>query len=171
MNKMILLSALTIVIIGMMGTVSAEDFNLTADGGDASTAFKVGEVNVTNNATHLTVTYTITNESWCINETHLHIANESKYIPQTKKGNPQPGQFDYSEEHECITTITYVVPLIDIERSDEETVCIAAHAAVELPPEVEEEEIRYESAWGNGEDFEGKNWAMYITYTIPVTTT
>jgi len=166
MNKLVLLSALMIAIIGTIGTVSAEGtFNLIADGGNVETAFPVGVVEVTNDGNNLTVTYTTTN-GWLLNETHLHIANESEYIPQTKKGNPQPGQFDYSEEHECITTITYVVPLIDIDISDEGTVCIAAHAAVELLPVGEEEEIRYESAWGEGEDFEGKNWAMYFTYEI-----
>ncbi|MBC2701460.1 MAG: hypothetical protein HF976_08625 [ANME-2 cluster archaeon] len=38
MNKLVLLSALMIAIIGTFGTVSAEEFNLTADGGDAMTS-------------------------------------------------------------------------------------------------------------------------------------
>ncbi len=174
MNKLVLLSALMIAIIGTIGTVSAAEpltVDLIADGGDEMTAFPVGVVEVTNDADNLYVTFSITEGDWLLNETHLHIANESEYIPQTKKGNPQPGQFEYSVEHECITSITYVVPLSDIEIPETGIVCIAAHAAVELPPEDEEEEIRYESAWGEGEDFEGKNWAMYFTYTIeePVT--
>jgi hypothetical protein len=27
-------------------------------------------------------------------------------------------------------------------------------------------EYRYESAWGNGNDFSGSNWAMYVEYTV-----
>jgi hypothetical protein len=27
-------------------------------------------------------------------------------------------------------------------------------------------EVRYESAWGDGDDFSGSNWATYFTYTI-----
>ncbi len=165
MNKLVLLSALMIAIIGTFGTVSAEEVDLIAGGGNEMSALTVGVVNVTDDGVNLSVTYTITESGWCLNETHLHIAALAD-IPQTKKGNPQPGQFEYSVEHECITSITYVVPLSDIEIPETGIVCIAAHAAVELPPEDEEEEIRYESAWGEGEDFEGKNWAMYFTYEI-----
>jgi hypothetical protein len=166
MNKLVLLSALMIAIIGTIGTVLAADpltVDLIAGGGNDKSALTVGEVEVTSDEYNLTVIYNITDFDYCLNETHLHVANESKYIPQTKKGNPQPGQFDYSVEHDCITTITYVVPLSDIEISSTGTVCIAAHAAVD---ETVGETTTYESAWGEGEDFEGKNWAMYFTYTI-----
>jgi len=174
MNKLVLLSALMIAIIGTFGTVSAEVYNLTADGGNEMTAFKVGEVEVTNDENNLTVTYKITEIGWLLNETHLHIANESEEgIPQTKKGNPRPGQFNYSEEHEpCVDVFTYEIPLDGLSGE----VYIAAHAAVELfegvNPTTFEDLFRYESAWGDGTEFnEDRNWAMYITYTIPETTT
>ena len=100
-------------------------------------------------------------------ETHLHIANGSVVdIPQTKKGNPRPGQFDYSEEYEpCVNVYTYVIPLEGLSGE----VYIAAHAAVQM--EVEDgsgDMITYEeSAWGNGIEFaEDRNWAMYFTYTL-----
>ena len=158
MNKLVLLSALMIAIIGTFGTVSAEVYNLTADGGNEMTAFKVGEVEVTNDGNNLTVTYRITESGWLLNETHLHIANESEEgIPQTKKGNPKVGQFDYSEEHEpCVDGYTYEIPLNGLSGE----VYIAAHAAVDGT-------TTYESAWGNGTEFaEDRNWAMYFTYTI-----
>ena len=166
MNKLVLLSALMIAIIGTFGTVSAEVCNLIADGGDEMTAFNVGVVEVTNDENNLTVTYRITESGWLLNETHLHIANESEEgIPQTKKGNPKVGQFDYSEEHEPCVEYTYVIPLDGLSGE----VYIAAHAAVQLAGVdliTEEPTIEYESAWCEGEDFAGRNWAMYFTYTI-----
>ena len=45
----------------------------------------------------------------------------------------------------------------------------ARHAAVQLAGVdliTEEPTIEYESAWCEGEDFAGRNWAMYFTYTI-----
>ena len=162
MNKLVLLSALMIAIIGTFGTVSADE-PLTVDliaGNGSGEGFDVGNVTVTNNATHIVVEFT-TIEGWLLNETHLHIANESvEGIPQTKKGNPRPGQFDYSEEHEPVDEYTYVIPLDGLSGE----VYIAAHAAVDGT-------TTYESAWGNGLDFPGRNWAMYFTYTIPVAET
>jgi hypothetical protein len=158
MNKLVLLSALMIAIIGTFGTVSAEVYNLTADGGDEMTAFKVGEVEVTNDTDSLYVTYRITESGWLLNETHLHIANESEEgIPQTKKGNPKVGQFDYSEEHvPCVEEYTYEIPLNGLSGE----VYIAAHAAVDGT-------TTHESAWGEGVEFnDDRNWAMYFTYTI-----
>ena len=56
----------------------------------------VGHVKVCNDDTNLYVTYETT-YPWCLKETHLHVAKEESYIPQTKKGNPIPGHFDYSD--------------------------------------------------------------------------
>ena len=168
MNKLVLLSALMIAIIGTFGTVSAEVYNLTADGGDEMTAFKVGEIEVTNDEYNLYVTFSITHEDdWAITETHLHVANESEDIPQTKKGNPKVGKFEYSNS----TYHEYTIPIPE-GCNEGDNVTIAAHAAVQLfveyDPIAMEDIFRYESAWGEGDEFnEGRNWAMFITYTIP----
>ncbi len=170
MNKLVLLSVLMIAIIGTFGTVSAAEpltVELIADGGNVETAFPVGVVEVTNDDEYLYVTYTTT-DGWLLNETHLHIANESEYIPQTKKGNPKVGKFDYSSS----TVHEYIISLEGYNEGDE--VIIAAHAAVqlfvELNPITGENIFRYESAWGEGDEFnEDRNWAMFITYEIPLT--
>lgn len=184
LNKLVLLSALMIAIIGTFGTVSAEEFDLIAGNGNGE-GIDVGNVTVTNNATHIVVEFTTT-EDWCMTETHLHIAPQgdvetpAEGIPQTKKGNPIPGKFDYSTDstdHDCTNQVKYTlsIPLSnDCDLGDD--VVIAAHAAVQEPildefgePVLDEflnPTFRYETAWGNGEDFEGKNWAMYFTYTI-----
>ncbi|NOR59789.1 MAG: hypothetical protein GQ469_04035 [Methanosarcinales archaeon] len=164
MNKLVLLSALMIAIIGTFGTVSAEVYNLTADGGDEMTAFKVGEVEVTNDGDNLTVTFSITEVDWEMTETHLHVATDESPILVTNKGNPKVGKFDYSSS----TVHEYTIPIPDgcVVGND---VTIAAHAAVQLfEGVVEGEEVyRDESAWGEGVEFnEDRNWAMYFTYTI-----
>jgi len=177
MNKLVLLSALMIAIIGTFGTVSAdENVDLIAGNGSGE-GLDVGDIIVSNNATHIVVEFTTTGD-WCMTETHLHIAPQgdvetpAEGIPQTKKGNPIPGKFDYSTDftdHDCTNQVKYTlsIPLPnDCDLGDD--VVIAAHAAVQEPilEEFGEPTFRYETAWGNGEDFEGKNWAMYFTYTI-----
>lgn len=100
--------------------------DLIADGGE--NGFKVGEVQVWNDGDTLSVKYVITDLDWCITETHLQVAAALEGIPQ-KKGNPPPGQFDYKEEHECVTDYTYV---IDLNGWDPGTpLYIAAHAEVQ----------------------------------------
>jgi len=168
MNKLVLLSALMIAIIGTFGTVSAEEFDLIADGGNVETAFPVGVVEVTNDADNLYVTFSITEGDWEMTETHLDVKTDESLIPQTNKGNPKVGKFEYSNS----TVHEYTIPIPEgcIEGDN---VTIAAHAAVQLLEEVVdgEEVYRYESAWGDGEEFNvDRNWAMFITYTIPVTT-
>ena len=91
MNKLLLiLSALTIVIIGTIVSASCvPTFDLIAGGGNVKSAIDVGDVTVTNDCTNLYVTYRTT-PGWCITETHLHVAGSEVDIPQTKKGNPIP---------------------------------------------------------------------------------
>ena len=181
MNKMVLLSALMIAIIGTIGTVLAvEPGEQTVDliaGGGGDAGLDVGNVTVWNNTENIYVEFTTTGD-WCMTETHLQIATSvdgTDGIPQTKKGNPIPGKFEYFGDYDpCDTQVVVFTIPNGYETGDE--VIIAAHAAVQEPildengePKLDENgepTFRYESAWCNGEDFEGKNWAMYFTYTI-----
>ena len=104
--------------------------DLIAGGGNPKSAITVGDVKVWNDAEYLYVKYVITETDWCLTETHLHIfLDEESFtdIPQ-KNGNPIPGHFDYSMEHDCVTEYTYEIPL--------EWPCtdlyVAAHAVVQL---------------------------------------
>ncbi|MCD4815400.1 MAG: hypothetical protein K8R06_03245 [Methanosarcinales archaeon] len=167
LNKLVLLSALMIAIIGTFGTVSAEEFDLIADGGNVETAFPVGVVEVTNDADNLYVTFSITEGDWEMTETHLDVKTDESLIPQTNKGNPKVGKFDYSNST-VHTVHEYTIPIPDGCGVDDD-VTIAAHAAVQLFDGVVEGEkvYRYESAWGEGVEFnDDRNWAMYFTYTI-----
>ena len=120
----------------------------------------VGTVNVWNDADNLYVKYVITDQDWCLTETHLQVATSLAGIPQTKKGNPIPGQFEENDEHDCVTEVLYTYNLVEKEWSDDTEFFIAAHAVVFNE--------KIETAWADGLDFDGKNWATYFTYNIPL---
>jgi hypothetical protein len=73
------------------------------------------------------VKYVITEEGWGLAETHLAVATDPKFIPQTKTGNPIPGQFKYSNVHDPTITkeYRYEIPL-----DGATMLIIAAHAKV-----------------------------------------
>jgi len=135
----------------------------------AGQTFPVGKVYVWNDVNDLYVKYVITAPDWCLTETHLHVADELSLIPQTKKGNPIPGKFDYKDEYECVAeSYLYTIPL-DAEWEPCENLFIAAHAVVEKRDDGVI--IQEETAWGDGDDFDGANWATCIVYTVQGETT
>lgn len=128
------------------------DTPLIADGGSAATAIEVGVVKVWNDADYLYVKYEISDLDWCITKTHLHAATSLSDIPQTKNGNPIPGQFEYFESHDCETEVTYTIPLGEWNPGD--SLAIAAHAVVSNAPVCSASSIVYgtERAIGSGGD-------------------
>ena len=121
----------------------------------------VGSVEVSNDGWNLYVVYTVDAPGWAMTEAHLAVAAEESDIPQTKKGNPIPGQFPYSEEFaEPMTGWMVTIPLGDLTTGDE--VVVAAHAAlVNVDEEIEE------TAWADGTRFvERGNWATWFTYAV-----
>ncbi len=135
----------------------------------------VGQVTVWNDGDNLYVEYE-TNEEWCIIETHLEVATSLEGIAQTKKGNPKPGQFTYSSSHELFTSeYTYTIPL---EWEYDTELFIAAHAVVvnsdniitlTTDSNLGVATVSYcmqETAWGDGYDFPGRNWATYFIYEL-----
>lgn len=124
--------------------------------------YMAGYVEVYNDADYLYVKY-MAADGWQITETHLAVANTLEGIPQTKKGNPKNGQFPYKMEHDpAVTEYTYV---IDLDWDICEELFIAAHAVVQTV-DGEGYVTGEETAWGYGEDFPGKNWAMYFNYEV-----
>ncbi len=86
-----------------------------------------GDVSVWNDGEHLFVTYE-TSGDWSLTETHLHVATNLADIPQ-KNGNPPPGQFEHSMDHDPpVTEYTYAIDLNGWGPSTE--LYIAAHADV-----------------------------------------
>ena len=125
--------AFLIALLPMAAFAHTEDApsvtDLIADGGSEATAIVVGNVSVWNGAENLYVKYEITEPDWCLTKTHLHVADSLANIPQTKKGNPKPGQFEYKMDHNCVGDYTYAV---DVSAWPLNTLLyIAAHAGVE----------------------------------------
>lgn len=93
----------------------------------------VGTVKVWNDDTTLYVKYETTG-AWVMTETHLAVAEEVEDIPQTKTGNPIPGKFGNSTEHNpAVQAYTYEIPLGTWESCDIHDLVIAAHAEVVRP--------------------------------------
>ncbi|MBW6431992.1 phosphatidate cytidylyltransferase, partial [Patescibacteria group bacterium] len=63
---------------------------------------KVGWVDVDNDEEYLNVTYHITEEGWCMTESHLQVGLDPGDFPMTggKVKNVVPGQFDYKREYD-----------------------------------------------------------------------
>ena len=96
----------------------------------AGQSIDVGEVQVWNDAENLHITYLIDVSGWYLTETHLHIACDESAIPQNKKGNPIPGHFDYSSEHEISEEIIEEPFVISLDSIGCCNPYIAAHAVV-----------------------------------------
>lgn len=103
------------------------------------------------------ITY-ITNSEWILKLTHLY-AGDRDGIPETRNGNPKPGVFekrmDYSANVISDFEIEYKI------EADAFADCfyIAAHAEVEKIAT-----NQGETAWGEGEGFDGNSWAMYYEF-------
>lgn len=72
---------------------------------------EVGVIEVWNDLSNLHVKYVITDPDWCLTETQLHVSTDPDLIPQ-HNGNPAPGQFDYKDEHDCLSEFEYSIPLV-----------------------------------------------------------
>ncbi len=146
MKKTILIACI-VALVALTPGAKAEIVDLVADGGDAATATVVGTVEITRDGDNLVVTYS-TFGGWTLTETHLHVSDDClDGIPQTGAGNPKIGQFQYSDPVGDPLTQTYVIPLVvppvlhpkngkvldpGHTWSESETLCVAAHAVVEL---------------------------------------
>ena len=145
----------------------------------------VGDVTIVNDTTNLYVEFAIVDDdplaypNWKLVETHLGVAPSLAGIPQTKNGNPKVGAFTLGEDGESgtvdhdppVTTYMYTIPLADLGIETGGALIIAAHANIQYveivgePDNVDPAEpdiLHKEGAWGSGEDFTGKTWAMYV---------
>ena len=129
----------------------------------------VGDVRVSYDGTdNLTVEFVVVSDNWALAETHVHVAATLEDIPQTKNGNPIPGKFDYSAEYipaDRTASDTLVIAVGQLEEGD--SIYIAAHAEI-VKLDADAQIIQEESAWGDGQDFEGANWATYIVFVYEV---
>ena len=124
-----------------------------------------GSVSVRNDEVgNLTITF-LTISPWQLSETHLHVATSLEGIPKTRRGNPKVGNFAYKIEHNpSVSEFSYVISADEIGYSIGDSIVVATHAVVQnINNDVV---VQQETGWGQGEDFPGRNWAMYFTYTL-----
>lgn len=117
----------------------------------------VGFVSIENDEQYLYVTYQ-TDGDWLMTETHLDVATRPEDLKQTSKGNAIPGRFAHQSEHDPgVATVTHTIDLTAWPSGSQ--LYFAAHSVVVSAS-------GSETAWGEGVDFPGNNWAMYIPYQL-----
>jgi hypothetical protein len=88
----------------------------------------------------------------------LSVGNcDEDWVPLTGSGNPQIGQFEYTEPS-FVTPyeVVYIIPLEGLN----DNYCFAAHAEVVGP------DGNDETAWAEGPEFDGRSWAMFVESTL-----
>lgn len=101
---------------------------------------------------NLVITFTATGD-WTLGTTHLSIGNcDEDWAPLNGGGNPQIGQFEYTEPYSSgPQEVVYVIPLARLD----DHYCFAAHAEVQGLE-------GGETAWAQGSQFDGNGWAMFV---------
>lgn len=125
-------------------------------------------VRVENNT--LNVTYTTTG-GWELSEAHLWIGNDIANLPQTRTGNPIPGQFPYkSGDINGLNTHTFAIPLsntlVNFSCPADDTIYyMAAHASVRKVNL--DGSYQTETGWSDGSPITSRgNWATFSTFTL-----
>lgn len=135
MNKSIKKLALLIALLFVCSTflvqpVSAQALTTNKYPIYAGQNWEIGYLEVTNDAENYYVTYNmfpeIATEGWVFTELHLSVESSEPAIPQTKTGNPIPGQFEFSAYPSSSAPYTFTVPI-----TEGGSIVIAAHAAIE----------------------------------------
>ena len=117
----------------------------------------VGTVSIENDDQYLYVTYQM-DGNWLITETHLDVATQPEDLKQTSKGNAIAGQFAYKSDHDPgVITVTHTIDLSAWPSNS--NLYLAAHCVVVSGS-------GSETAWAEGMEFPGNNWAMYVAYTL-----
>ena len=136
----------------------------------AGQSIDAGSVSAKVEGTTLKVTYTTTG-GWELTEAHLWIGNQINDLPQTKSGNPQPGQFTWkSGDITGLTEYTFAIPLSNpnINFSCPGSAIayyLAAHASVRKANG--DGTYQTETGWSAGSPITSKgSWATFSTFTL-----
>jgi len=127
-----------------------------------------GTVVVRANDETLDVTYHTTDD-YSLTETHLAIGNDLDEFEDegwvNPQGHPRPGRFPYSDDEGPTDSVTFSVPLKEIDAKAGDELVIAAHADVEEGDG--NGRGQREAAWADGEEFtEVGGWSTYFEYTV-----
>lgn len=130
----------------------------------AGQTIDAGTVTVANDGTSLCVAYATTGD-WRLTETHLHIGLVLGDIPQTGSGNPKVGKFRWARVLDpAAVADEYCFTLSELGYTAGAQLVVAAHAVVERI--VDGVPLQNETAWGDGLDFPGANWATYLAHEV-----
>jgi hypothetical protein len=95
----------------------------------------IGTLNVSNNQTHLIVTYTVTNPicTTGLEGLHLWVGTDLANVPKNGAGNLQLGHFPYSADANGASTYTFTIPFSELGITDVTQACltnlyVVAHA-------------------------------------------
>lgn len=121
--------------------------------------YYAGTVTVWTESGSVCVAYA-TEGPWLLRETHLAIADSLDGIPQTRSGNPRPGQFQWSATHNPpVQQFTYCV---NAPYAVGEPLYVAAHAVVGQSGAGGGGATQ--TGWAGDLDFPGNNWATYFVF-------
>ena len=133
----------------------------------------VGQVCTAVYGSDLVVTYATTpGNGWSFSAYHLWVGTKAADIPQSKSGNPIPGQFSYKKDPVASNTVSIVVrvPLSTIGFDPDKacgaaTAIIASHAVVNNAGQAKGSQTQ--TAWGSGIRINSKgNWGTYQTISL-----
>jgi len=114
----------------------------------------------------LEITY-ITDGTWHLKSTKVHVGTSLDDFPLTKKGNPKVGHFDYKDKHKPMVDIFTVEIDLDDYFTDEPPYHGAGKLYIACHAVVQSDSGQEETAWANqGFSFPGNNWALYFTMTF-----
>lgn len=150
-----------------MGSLGQETLVCSNSGTNlmAGQSINVGTVNVTQTEGDLCVEFVITDPEWYITETHLAIATDPDLLPQTGSGNPQVGQFPYSDSGLHTQSSLFCIDYVAAGYAANTELFLAAHAVV-VREGNSGQVVQSETAWGEGTGFSGRSWAMYFNHTL-----
>lgn len=144
-------------LLGFAGPAAAATVT-TINAGNG--AYLAGTVTVSNNGSSVTVTYeTVSGDTptrdWKLAETHLDVQCDPSGFPTTGGGNPQPGQFAYTTEHDPpVDSFSYTVQAPEgCAVACLDSIVLAAHAALIAIDPATGQQIGEETGWGDGTRF------------------
>ena len=173
MKRLLYLLTAIVLTLSLVVPLAACQTDLMTDGGDTRTL--VGTVSICDNVSEniLWVCYDLSDswsagDNWTLEEAHLHVAADPEDVPQ-KNGNPRPGKFENKKYYDPVDeniTDCFTVPLpAGVLAGD--NVSIALHLGITRNIGTQAEPVwEDETAWIVGDNFTGKNWAMYYVYEV-----
>jgi hypothetical protein len=191
MKKRIIIGLLSILTIAILALVYVQPVDATTL--KSSTMYigrkcnkEVGEVITAigggTNAGYFYVHYKVDSDNdWTIKDVHLSVEEKFNDIPQTKKGNPKIGKFEYKMDSEYIVKSTdkevlFRIPYVvegDHDWEDGDHLYIAAHSVLQKTVtfnfcgKTKEITICTTSWADSGKSFPGRSWALYFETDIP----